>query len=390
MNNIQFVVYKNFRKFYPQKFITVLFFITPIMCHAALFTSFTTLGDLPGGTFASFANAVSPDGTYVVGSSRSSSGRHEAFRWDAQNGMIGLGHLDATYTGRQSFAYGVSNNGIVVGESRGKGTREAFRWNNGTMEGLGILPNMQFSIARAISADGSVIVGDSNYQSSGTSRTEAFRWDATNGIAGLGYLAGGSNFSRASSITSDGNVIVGSSQSSNGTTQVSRWENGVMTTSQTIAETHQRSEGVGVTQDGSTILVNARTTSGQNASYLWTDDSVLNLPLNPPTGITDDGSMILFSQLLYFTELTEYINIFDQLIADGFDLRNEGWINFFPTDISADGSTVVGYGEYQTENGSYVFEAWSAKMSPVPIPPALWLFGSAFLGLLGFKRKKIE
>lgn len=53
---------------------------------------FQGLGDLHGGEFSSIANGISPDGSVVVGSSRSVNGI-EAFRWSEQQGMVGLGDL---------------------------------------------------------------------------------------------------------------------------------------------------------------------------------------------------------------------------------------------------------------------------------------------------------
>ena len=52
----------------------------------------TPLGDLPGGVFNSGANAVSGDGSVVVGTGSSASGS-QAFRWTAGGGMVGLGFL---------------------------------------------------------------------------------------------------------------------------------------------------------------------------------------------------------------------------------------------------------------------------------------------------------
>ena len=50
------------------------------------------LGELAGGEFRSSANAVSADGSVVVGYSNSAAGP-EAFRWTQSDGMQGLGDL---------------------------------------------------------------------------------------------------------------------------------------------------------------------------------------------------------------------------------------------------------------------------------------------------------
>jgi probable HAF family extracellular repeat protein len=54
--------------------------------------SFQGLGDLSGGSFYSYANGVSADGSVVVGRGSSANG-NEAFRWTQGTGMVGLGDL---------------------------------------------------------------------------------------------------------------------------------------------------------------------------------------------------------------------------------------------------------------------------------------------------------
>jgi probable HAF family extracellular repeat protein len=80
------------------------------------------------------------------------------------------------------------------------------------MEDLGTLPGVNFSQARGVSADGSVVVGWSN---------RAFRWTAAGGMEDLGTLAGGFG-SVASDVSADGSTVVGYSTSSGGARAV-RW-----------------------------------------------------------------------------------------------------------------------------------------------------------------------
>ena len=53
------------------------------------------LGDLSGGDFESSADAVSADGSVVVGygTRGTSASSREAFRWTSDGGMVGLGYL---------------------------------------------------------------------------------------------------------------------------------------------------------------------------------------------------------------------------------------------------------------------------------------------------------
>jgi probable HAF family extracellular repeat protein len=106
--------------------------------------------------------------------------------------------------GASSYAHGVSADGsVVVGQSNASGV-EAFRWtSDGGVVGLGDLPGEIFdSVALGVSADGSVVVGSSN----GASGNEAFRWTSEGGMVGLGDLAGGTFNSRASAVSADGSV----------------------------------------------------------------------------------------------------------------------------------------------------------------------------------------
>lgn len=175
-------------------------------------TGMVGLGDLPGGDFLSQAYGVSPDGSVIVGVSRSPSGS-EAFRWTSSGGMQGLGDLSGGLF--DSFATCVSADGsVVAGRGYSSSGQEAFRWSAQTgMVGLGDLPGGDFlSYSVDVSADGSIIAG----YSKSTSGYEAFRWTSETGMVGLGDLPGGNFYSVAESISADGSVIVGYSVSDSG------------------------------------------------------------------------------------------------------------------------------------------------------------------------------
>src|SRR5678815_4825767 len=102
--------------------------------------------------------------------------------------MVGLGDLPGgTFNSR---AWGVSADGsIIVGESSSADSGanvEAFRWTSSGMTGLGDLSGGAFhSVAYAISSDGNVIAG---YSVPASGYHAAFRWTATNGMTALGAL----------------------------------------------------------------------------------------------------------------------------------------------------------------------------------------------------------
>jgi probable HAF family extracellular repeat protein len=172
------------------------------------------LGDLPGGSFQSLAFAVSADGSFVVGQSLSSNAPSggEAFRWTQATGMVALG--DFSGGAYNSVAYGISPDGLVIVGRGHSGVEDPFRWTaeSGLLR-LGFLPCDTWNTAFAASTDGAVIVGDPN-QSTGDC---AFIWDAQHGIRNLhtvlandyGLNLAGWQLSAARAITPDGSTIVG-------------------------------------------------------------------------------------------------------------------------------------------------------------------------------------
>ena len=125
------------------------------------------LGFLPG-FMSSEARGVNADGKVVVGFGASPS--EQAFRWTAASGMVGLGFLPG---GNLSSAIGVNANGkVVVGSARdASGAFQAFRWTRATrMQSVLTLllaakvvtmaVGWRLTSANAVSADGTVIVGD--------------------------------------------------------------------------------------------------------------------------------------------------------------------------------------------------------------------------------------
>jgi probable HAF family extracellular repeat protein len=175
------------------------------------------IGDLPGGASGvprGYARGVSADGRWVVGIGESPSGT-EAWRYDTHTGQFqGLGDLPGgTFA---SYAYAVSGDGsTIVGQSyAADGNQQAFRWSQGTgMVAMGYLPysagTTPASSAEAASFDGSVIVGWSRSSAAGNNGQEAYRWTAQTGMQPLGDLPGGAFQSWAYGVSADGRVVVG-------------------------------------------------------------------------------------------------------------------------------------------------------------------------------------
>ena len=91
--------------------------------------------------------------------------------------------------------------------------KEGYAQCAASFQGLGDLPGGDsYSIALAVSADGTTVVGRSRSTASGTD-PEAFRWTESTGMVGLGDFPGGVFKSGAGGVSHDGSVIVGQGHS---------------------------------------------------------------------------------------------------------------------------------------------------------------------------------
>jgi uncharacterized membrane protein len=104
---------------------------------------------------------------------------------------------------------------VIVGASNSELGWQAFRWTRETgMVGLGFLPyGFPNTTPRAVSADGSIIVGDG----SGATGTEAFAWDEAHGVRAISAMLrpavaaalDGWSLDSCEAISADGLTVVG-------------------------------------------------------------------------------------------------------------------------------------------------------------------------------------
>jgi probable HAF family extracellular repeat protein len=329
---------------------------------------FIGLGDLPGGVANSTAYGVSADGTTVVGCGNSATGL-EAFRWTRVRGMAGLGFPEAfavsadgsmvvgyrhnvkqaepvrwtRETGTvclgklidecHGLANGVSADGSVIVGTYGDNDNIAFRWTPG--RGIAELPRLPGDVvrcaARAVSANGSVVVGESRHESS---YDEAFRFHADSGLIQLGVLPGDSS-SVAFGVSADGSVIVGSSVGA--ASQAFRWtQQAGMIGLGALPEGSCNSSAYGVSADGS-IIVGQCYSDGRLEAFIW--------------------------------DAAHGMRSLRQALESQFDLGASlaGWKLQSANAVSADGLFVVGYGT----NPSGDREAWLAYLGDEVRPPDL-------------------
>ena len=213
-----------------------------------------------GGT-NTLAHGVSADGKVIVGASDLANGEQHAVRWTSQ-GVADLGTLAGS---THSYALATNADGAVVvgGSLVGSGTR-AFRWVDGQMSDLGTLGG-SYSLARAVSASGQTVAGDS-YNS--LSQMRVFVWTSATAMRDIGTLGGTNTF--FSDLSSDGSAIVGASD--NGTTRHAyRWtaEAG-MTDLGTLGD--KDSWAFAVNGDG-TVVVGEFDLGQTNRGFRWTQET---------------------------------------------------------------------------------------------------------------------
>lgn len=333
--------------------------VGPLLLHAGAVraASFMGLGDLPGGIVQSYATAISEDGSTVVGYSRSASGQ-EAFRWTLTGGLVGLGDLPSV--GFSSRANGVSADGsVIVGESAA--ADQAFLWTSAS--GMTALPDLPggagFGLANDVSADGSVVVGR-NRDASGLVPVS---W--TNGNAPL-VLSGGLTGRDAFAISADGSTIVGTAVDTS--LVPARWTSSTGWAGLGLGS----GSALGISPDGGTIVGE----SGAEA-FRWTaaggpvmlgdllggngESRAYDASAGGTVIVGESQASVGFEAVLWH-EHRGLMNLATLLTDQGVDLT--GWDLARATAISADGSTIVGYGS--GPNAS--LEAWIATIDPFPVP----------------------
>jgi len=218
----------------------------------------------------SSAFGISGDGSTLVGVSNTAAGVGHAFTWTGGAGFTDLGALTA---GGRSIAMGTNGSTTVGFSDVAGGDWHAFVYTpGGGMVDLGTLAtgNAGYSVATAISADGTKIVGAAYTD---TTIDRATLW--TNGVAqNLGVLPGGSaGYSDAYGISSNGNVVVGWSTTTGGFQHAFQWTSGGgMIDLGTIGGATGQSVATAANTDGSVIVGQSITPGGVNShAAMWTN-----------------------------------------------------------------------------------------------------------------------
>ena len=306
----------------------------------------TDLGDL-GGIPMSLVTGISGNGLVVVGTSNDSSLNFQPYYWTAADGMVPLGDLG----GNDGDAFAANSDGsVIVGKSLDAavgGHYQAFRWENGIMTPLvPVVPNVDSS-ATGVSADGSVVVGETVDLGG---NEVAFRWE-NNLMTTLGSTAGRTD-SDCWGVSADGLVVVGAVSNSGNNLLAYRWEGGLMSDLGTLGGAESYANAVSA--DGSIVVGASDNLAGYLEAFRWTQaDGMHGLGSlggdSQANAVSADGSIIVgvsedanaIDQGCVWTDLG--ISAIDDLLSRaGVDMTSCHISE--ANGISADGSTIVAKG----------------------------------------------
>lgn len=308
-----------------------------VMAQAPVGDVFLGIGKLSEAGSQAFA--LSSDALVVVGQS---GGR--PFRW-ASGSMSDIGGLVAAGSG---IARSVSADGsVVVGESAYPPGMygnmypvvHAFRWTGGSMQDLGTLNGGMTSTALFVSADGGVVAGNSSVPPSlapyGMQRNHAFRW-AAGVMQDLGTLHGGE--SSASAMTPDGTFIIGESDG-----QAFRWANGVMQGLGTLGG--ESSTARAVSRDGRAVVGESSLSgTGGSHAYRWYHGAMHDLGTlggtrSSASWVSGDGGVVAGVSTVGGDATSHAFRWADGMMRD---LGTLGGDYSAVTGLSANGKVVVG------------------------------------------------
>jgi probable HAF family extracellular repeat protein len=131
--------------------------------------------------------------------------------------------------------------------------------------------------------------------------------------------------------------------------------------------------------------------NGHSNAFLDENGVITNLALLPGTtdctayGVNDSGSVVGECSGNSFSHAFLYSNgkMIDLSILIA--TQSVAVTNFNPTGIN-DSGQIIGNGTVGGYNGAYLL---SSTVAAVPVPSALWLFGSALTGFIGLNRRKL-
>ena len=362
--------------------------LVAILCSApelSAQTRFHALGYLDAFGPTSEANAVTPDGTRIVGYSTTSLTDNLACWWTSE----GIQAIPGVQNWHANTAFDISSDGsVIVGNRSFGGTEEAFFWTPESQLQLVPFPApRRASSAVDVTGDGRVLVGTvTEVHTVGLNSFKvyrAFRWDRDEPTATYlpPYLDDIQN-SGGFAVSDDGRRVVGVVQTSLSTQAAARWENGGAPillndpSDVTVAIT-----ATGITPDGNVVVgTGASTITGKGVGFVWTEAGGVEALPNPTTGfhaidsataldISGDGRVIVGygatvagrDEAIFWVDRQPY-RVSDVALAAG--VLPPSWEPFRAHATDYNGNTICGYG--QATSGK--IEAFALIIDETPEP----------------------
>jgi probable HAF family extracellular repeat protein len=259
---------------------------------------------------------------------------------------------------------------VGIGDATGITICEAFRWTQaGGMAGLGFLTGGTFSQALGVNADGTVVVGLGDATGIGE---EAFRSTQAGGMAALGFQTGGT-FSEAHAVNADGTVVVGIGDATGIVNEAFRWTQAGGMAGLGLLPGGTFSSAQGVNADGTVVVGYGDATGIGSEAFRWTQaGGMAGLGLLPggtfgtPSAVNADGTVVvgygnatgIGEEAFCSTQAGGMQTVQALLTAKG--VSTTGWTLTVASGVSADGQVIVGFGT----DPSGRQEGWIANLGP--------------------------
>ncbi len=331
--------------------------------------TFLNLGFLTGYS-SSEAVALSSDGMVAAGTAATAAGNRQAFRWNAQEGVVGIAYLPG---GTHSNAKAISANGAVIvgsGDATDSGAATpsaAFRWAADVgMQRVESLPGSALCDAGGVSGDGATVAGTC-LQNNNT----AFRWMAPTGPIPLSRFGGGSDQqSTAAAISADGAVIAGAGHPVLTGAVIWRADGSATVLGKLPGDAEAIASAA--SRDGSVVVGSSKDNMGNYHAFRWAmETGMVALGRDGDgflgsfaTSISGDGRMVVgwgttaAGDVALIWDADHGLRQLTAALLADYRLQIEGWKLIRATAISGDGRTIAGSGT----NPQGQTEAWIVKL----------------------------
>ncbi len=333
--------------------------------------SFQGTGNLtPGPTGYGIADGVSGNGLVVVGTSNAQTpvAHSEGFLWSAAGGILGIG-LPANGLASTAECASFSGSVIAGAASVGPTSLEALpcRWTAGSgFQFLTPLPaNAWYGTVRDMSDDGATLVGWVTLQNNGA---WPFIWKEGSGFVPFPAAPPGFSPSTVSGVSGDGAVIVGNGWRLPAGGQAGFYWSQATGMIVVTDPTGNISQPIiwGVSADGS-VAVGAGDVPGGKRSFLWTVQhgiEVIGSANCSAQRVSADGSVVIGVQYTpaygpFLWDRMRGYRMLASVLVNEYGMNIGTWNLNFPTGISHDGRTIVGWGFGPSSENN---QGWVARL----------------------------